>query len=270
MSGVGLHCGIERVLVENCGEGLTVIALGCNGELVGVGIIGSLDGVVTVGKCGCALLIIYGESRGYGEGGVGGDRSEACGLSFDCCLLYLDYAFECVSACGYVAEVYGKTGVCHIEVSGLCVVLCEGTVQDGLLVEAGGLCDGVYFKLKLIKFILKSFAVDFVFVRIVCRLYGQFAHTLQNLSSLVESALSGLYQRDSVLGVGVCLLKTTDMSTHLLADCKAGCVVGCGVDGVTGRELFDCFCDVVVVLGVLGVGVHRGKVSVDTHNIFPP
>ena len=50
-----------------------------------------------------------------------------------------------------------------------------------------------------------------------------------------ECAFSGLYTRYTVLSVSGSLGKTSDLTSHLLADCKTCCIICCTVDLVTGR-----------------------------------
>ena len=85
---------------------------------------------------------------------------------------------------------------------------------------------------------------------------------------LSQSALSGLHQRDAVLGVVLSLAQAGDLSTHLLADGQTSGVVTGAVDLVAGGQLLQVLGESGGVGGVVAVGVHRHNVVLDTHEIF--
>src|SRR5690606_23067841 len=63
-------------------------------------------------------------------------------------------------------------------------------------------------------------------VRVVRGLHGQVTHALQDRVRLGQGALSGLHDRDAVLGVADGDLEATDLRAQTLRDRQTGSVVG--------------------------------------------
>ena len=74
-------------------------------------------------------------------------------------------------------------------------------------------------------------------VRVVCCLSSQLVHTLKNAVGFVQRTLCYLDQRDAVLCVRRCLVKTTDLVAHFFRNRKTCCVVACTVDTIARRKL---------------------------------
>ena len=66
--------------------------------------------------------------------------------------------------------------------------------------------------------------------RAVVELDGQVTDALEHRVHLAQRALSGLHERDGVLGVALGLAEAADLGAQLLADRQAGRVVGGAVD----------------------------------------
>ncbi len=67
-------------------------------------------------------------------------------------------------------------------------------------------------------------------------LFGQFLHADQLFIDDAEGAVSGLDQRDGVVGVTHALVQGGDVRTHQFANGQAGCVVGGGADTKARRQ----------------------------------
>jgi len=87
---------------------------------------------------------------------------------------------------------------------------------------------------------------------------------------LVQRTLGRLHEADGVLRVALSLREATDLATQLLADGKAGGVVGRTVDAVAGAQALHRLRGVVARADELTVGVERLDVAVDAkgHLVF--
>ncbi|MPM48271.1 hypothetical protein SDC9_94995 [bioreactor metagenome] len=263
------------------GQGADVSGADGGGERLAVGA-GGGDGqaIVVVDRGGEGIVAVV--EGGFGGGGGGGHSSavehavcrgaqggvDGALLAGDGGGFLLNADGEGVGAAGNLAQGDGGAAVGQVQVGDGIFVGGQGAVQQVLLVEGGGAGDVVELFLQLGELVLQSVAVDGVVVGVGSGLHGDLAHSLEDLGGGTQSALGGLHQADGVLAVGGGLVQAADLSAHLLGNGQACGVVGGGVDGIARGELLNGRGDLAVVLGVLGEGVQRGKVCVNTHGCF--
>ena len=84
----------------------------------------------------------------------------------------------------------------------------------------------------------------------------------------LQSALSGLHQRNAVLDVLGSGLQTGDLGAHLLGNGQTGGVVTGAVDLVAGGQLLQILAQSGAVVVVVAVGVHRHNVVLNTHSSY--
>ena len=84
----------------------------------------------------------------------------------------------------------------------------------------------------------------------------------------LQSALSGLHQRNAVLDTLAGGLQAGDLGAHLLGNSQTGGVVTGAVDLVAGGQLLQVLAQSGGVVVVVAVGVHRHDVVLNTHSSY--
>ena len=84
----------------------------------------------------------------------------------------------------------------------------------------------------------------------------------------LQSALSGLHQRNAVLDILTGGLQAGDLGAHLLGNSQTGGVVTGAVDLIAGGQLLQVLAQRAGIVGVVPIGVHRHDVVLNTHNFF--
>src|SRR5690606_17868059 len=144
----------------------------------------------------------------------------------------------------------------------------EGAVQQLLRAALRGVGDAGDLLGQLLDLRLRSGTSAGVVGAGVRRLHGQVTDAVEHGVDLVQGALSGLHDRDAVLGVAGGLTEPGDLRTQTLADDEAGGVVSRTVDPEPGRELLEALAHRRVGGGQVPVGVERLDVLVDAHALL--
>jgi hypothetical protein len=69
---------------------------------------------------------------------------------------------------------------------------------------------------------------------------------MEDILSLLQVALGGLDERNSVLDVSLRLIQASDLTPHLLRYGETSGIITCTVDPHSGRELLDVALDLLV------------------------
>ncbi len=137
-----------------------------------------------------------------------------------------------------------------------------------LAVEVGAVSNALDFGLQSLNLILQGGTVHIIVIDAVGGLLGQVNHAVEHILNFLQSALSGLDQAGSVLGVLLSGFQTLDLGAHLLGNGQTGGIVASAVDLVAGRQLLQVLAEHGGVVVVVPVGVHGHNIVLNTHNFL--